>query len=197
MVGMGCCVRSESGFVRPTSQFHSAAKSPHYPPTPHPLRRAAYPAGRHMRILSSIRISVRSTRPMPSSLSKSSAGARSSKTASGVDSQCAAFSSSPNMATACAITRTKPATTISDGTILFYGESPSVCRIPERVGFAAADYQADQPGGGHAQQHQQKQARAQRQEFGEESDGRRSHQEAQIPEAAHRGDAGAFADLWD
>src|ERR1019366_8800069 len=32
MVGMGCCVRSESGFVRPTSQFHSIAKSPHYPP---------------------------------------------------------------------------------------------------------------------------------------------------------------------
>src|SRR5216684_8451378 len=72
-------------------------------------------------------------------------------------------------------------------------------RIGERVGLAAgsADYQADQGGSGHAQQDEEEQADTQRGELREESDGRRSHQEAEIAEATHGGNASGFADLRD
>ena len=73
-------------------------------------------------MLCSIRVRVRSTNSMPSLLERSSVGARFSKIARGVDSQCVAFCSSPNTATAWAITGTKRATKIGDVTIPFYCE---------------------------------------------------------------------------
>src|ERR1017187_7083182 len=122
-------------------------------------------------MLCSIRVRVRSTNSMPSSLERSTVGARFSRIARGVDSQCVAFCSSPNTATAWAITGTRRATTIGDVTILFYceiaGPRPSLSGarpIPEGVGLAAggADHDADQGGGCSAQRDQQAQADAQR-----------------------------------
>src|ERR1035438_6617737 len=76
---------------------------------------------------------------------------------------------------------------------------PSIRLIGEGVGAAAgaSDYQADHGGGARAEQDQEEQADAQRGELGEESDGRRPHQEAEIAEAADGGDTGAFADPRD
>jgi hypothetical protein len=56
-----------------------------------------------------MRVSVRWTISMPSLVTKSSVGVRLSNKASGVDSQCVAFCSSPNTATACAMTGTRRA----------------------------------------------------------------------------------------
>src|ERR1019366_3091248 len=75
----------------------------------------------------------------------------------------------------------------------------SVRRIGEGVAPAAgaADHQTYHGGGGRAEQDQEEQADAQRGEFGEVSDGRWPHQEAEIAEAADGGDTCAFADLGD
>ncbi|SPE36773.1 hypothetical protein SBA6_60080 [Candidatus Sulfopaludibacter sp. SbA6] len=65
-------------------------------------------------MLCSILVSVRSTSSIPSSVPSSSAGARLSRSGNGVDSQWVAFCSSPNTATAWAITGTKRATAAGD-----------------------------------------------------------------------------------
>src|ERR1035438_3271025 len=85
----------------------------------------------------------------------------------------------------------------ADGPTQGTAASLSVRSIGERVWPAAgaADHQADHGGGARAEQDQEEQADAQRGEFGEESDSRRPHQEAEIAEAADGGDTGAFADL--
>jgi len=69
-----------------------------------------------------MRVRVRSTKAIPSLLASSSVGVRFPRTSSGVDNQCVAFFSSPNTATAWAITGTRTATTLGDVTILFYCE---------------------------------------------------------------------------
>src|ERR1035441_8045929 len=75
---------------------------------------------------------------------------------------------------------------------------PSIHFIGERVAPAgAADHQTDHGGGRRAEQDQEEQADAQRGEFGQESNGRRAHQEAEIAEAADGGDTVAFADPGD
>src|ERR1017187_8637853 len=58
-------------------------------------------------MLCSMRVSVRSTSSMPSLVANSSVGVWLSNRARGVDSQCVAFCSSPNTATACAMTGTR------------------------------------------------------------------------------------------
>ena len=68
-------------------------------------------AGHQDGILCSIRVRVRSIAAIPSSVASSSAGVRSPRIGNGVDSQCVAFCSSPNTATAWAITGTRLETT--------------------------------------------------------------------------------------
>ena len=81
---------------------------------------AVYAAGHQVGMLCSMRVRVRSTRAIPSLLASSSVGARFPRITSGVDSQCVAFPSSPNTATAWAITGTKSETRLGDVTILCY-----------------------------------------------------------------------------
>lgn len=61
-----------------------------------------------------MRVSVCSTRAKPSAVTSKSAGARFPKISRGEDSQCEALCSSPNTATAGAITGTRLATTVDD-----------------------------------------------------------------------------------
>ena len=84
-------------------------------------------------MLYSIRVNVCSTSASPSLLASSSAGVRFPRNARGVDSQCVAFCSSPNTATAWAITGTRRATTLGDVTTRFYRESPVRMSLRSRV----------------------------------------------------------------
>ena len=86
-----------------------------------------YAAGHQDGMLCSMRVRVRSTKAIPSLLARSSVGERFARISSGVDNQCVALRSSPNTATAWAITGTREATTLDDVTILFYCESPFEC----------------------------------------------------------------------
>jgi len=95
-------------------------------------------------MLCSMRVSVRSTSSMPSLVANRSVGVRLSNRARGLDSQCVAFCSSPNTATACAMPGTRRARGSTEVISRFYSTSVIVAsRASGSVSTCSTDRQPE------------------------------------------------------